>query len=801
MAVVDYGSIVKGGLQSFNEVDKYLKAEEEKEYQIAKERRDNLYKADRDKMADFWKRYQQNYKEHRDKVDDEYRNEQLKESRRQHNDNVAFKNKQLAAQQDQWNEKYNLEQDKFKFDALKDIANIESKVAEKKGEQVYKGVNGSTRSRSGSYLNGVSPNAFINLKKENKAPIDAIIKNSDSIEQKLIALEEFVSTLPEDQRESAKSYFAYVNGYNEPATVASIKNISNGFKTVVADAVKDGKTATREEIAQNFVEYANEHLTQDIEQVFKPTIEVLMSGLAKYKENGEDVLIKEFGGYIPNTARFYHIPQSDTVGIVGDFMVNGQVKHIHITNNGQPYALNDGIIASLDRHTLKAQIDNSIKNRPKILSEKDYNQINKDNPDRNYNNYLFENAMPIQTYNKDPNIVTLKDANAQNFEIKQAIQQSQEKPDTSVVSSIYKDRYNGEKVGNKVRIEGGIIEVPITEEEQQIEKSYKAQADKILSQQLNEDDIAKVQKTQNLSKADAIKYLQDQASQENFNMHYNPMHKKMATVDAIVRGFQGDFSDNSFDVITRDLQGDYVFVNENTNKVISEKEYVKLPKEEKDKYDKTSIRNDEDRLDVALMQYVPNEDDRKSFVIQFKDFIKDRNEQRQSAGGIYGAYVRNFLKTGISDGDKSLPKERLEEMYRIIEPYKNSPLNEDNDGGGDENKEKLLSELKDAGFSGTFMYGVIKNLETDNNKGVNSYNEKRYSYTTAYKPKKKSIQKLSDATSKQQNTNNNGGGGYQSTSTSVGGVIKGNKFESDWDRTDNAIYNMRKFMGLNDLNQ
>ena len=98
------------------------------------------------------------------------------------------------------------------------------------------------------------------------------------------------------------------------------------------------------------------------------------------------------------------------------------------------------------------------------------------------------------------------------------------------------------------------------------------------------------------------------------------------------------------------------------------------------------------------------------------------------------------------------------------------------------------------------MYGVIKELETDNNKGVNSYNEKRYSYTKAYKPKKKSIQKLSDATSKQQNPNNNGGG-YQSTSTSVGGVIKGNKYESDWDRTDNAIYNMRKLVGLNDLNQ
>lgn len=797
MAVVDYGKIVKGGLDAFNEVDQYIKAEEQREYQNAKERRDHLYKSDRDKMEDFWKKYKQNYQEHRDNVDDEYRNAQLNESKRQHNDNVAFKNKQLAVQQDQWDKAHDLDKKKFEFGALKDIANIESKVAKDKGEQKYIRANGSISSRSGSYLNGVSPNAFINLYKENKAPIDAIIKNSDSIEQKLIALEDFVSTLPEDQREPARSYFAYVDGYNKPATVASIKNISNGFKAVVTDAVKDGKTATREDIAQNFVEYANEHLTQDIEQVFKPTIEVMASGLVKYKENGEDVLIKEFGGYIPNTARFYRIPQTDTVGIIGDFMVNGQVKHIPITNNGQPYALNDEIIVALDTHTLKAQVDNSIKNRPKLLSEKDYNQINKDNPDRNYNNYLLENAMPIQTYNKDPNIVTLKDTKAQNYEIKQA----QEKPDTSVAFSIYKDRYNGERVGNKVRIEGGIIEVPITEEEQQIDKSYKAQAEKILSQQLNEDDIAKVQKTQNLSKADAIKYLQDQASQENFNMHYNPMHKKMATVDAVVRGFQGDFSDNSFDVITRDLQGDYVFVNENTNKVISEKEYVKLPKEEKDKYDKTSIRNDEERLNVALMQYVPNEDNRKSFVKQFKDFVKDRNEQRQSAGGIYGAYVRNFLKTGISDGDKSLPKERLEEMYRIIERYKNSPLNEDNDGGGNENKEKLLSELKDAGFSGTFMYGVIKNLETDNNKGVNSYNEKRYSYTKAYKPKKKSIQKLSDATSKQQNTNNNGGGGYQSTRTSVGGVIKGNKFESDWDRTDNAIYDMKKFMGLNDLNQ
>ena len=72
MALVDYGSIVKGALKSFNEVDQYIQAEEEREYQKAKERRDHLYKSDRDKMADFWRDYQQQYKEYRDNVQDDF---------------------------------------------------------------------------------------------------------------------------------------------------------------------------------------------------------------------------------------------------------------------------------------------------------------------------------------------------------------------------------------------------------------------------------------------------------------------------------------------------------------------------------------------------------------------------------------------------------------------------------------------------------------------------------------------------------------------------------------------------------
>lgn len=794
MAVVDYGSIVKGALKSFNEVDQYIQAEEEREYQKAKERRDHLYKSDRDKMADFWREHQQNYQEYRDNVQDDFNERKFEETKNQNAHQREMDYENLAFKQRQQDEIEKVNETNARNQAFKNALALEKA----ENEKIYKGIGGSSRSKVGGYLNGVSPNAFINLYKENKAPIDAIIKNSDSIEQKLIALEEFVNTLPEDQREPAKSYFAYVDGYNKPATVASIKNISNGFKTVVADAVKDGKSATRAEIAQNFVEYANEFLPQDIEQVFKPTIEVMASGLAKYKENGKDVLIKEFGGYIPNTARFYHIQDTDTVGIIGDFMVNGQVKHIPITNNGQPYALNDGIIVSLDSHTLKAQIDNSIKNRPKLLSEKEYNQINKDDPNRDYTNYLLENAMSIPTYNKDPNIVTLKDVKAQNYEINQAIQQSQEKPGTSAVYGIYKDRYNGVEKGDKVYIDDGKVVVPISEEEKQIEKSYKAQADKIISQQLNEDDIAKVQKTQKLSRADAIKYIQDEASQENFNKHFKPMHKKMATVDAITKGFQGDFYDNGFDVITRDLQGDYAFVNEKANKVISVEEYHKLPKEEKDKYEKTSIRNDEDRLNVALMQYVPNEDYRKTFIEQYKQFKDERDGLRADAGGDEGDYVRKFLKTKISEGDKSLSKEKLEEMYRIIERYKDEPLG-DVWGIPTTSKAELLSELKDAGLSGTDMYRVIKDLQASGDKGVNSFNEKRYSYIRAYKPNKPT-QKLSDATSKQQNTNNNGGGGYQSTSTSVGGVVKGNKYEGGFPLSHKTLQDFNNHVGLSDFN-
>lgn len=798
MAVVDYGSIVKGALKSFNEVDQYIQAEEEREYQKAKERRDHLYKSDRDKMGDFWRDYQQQYKEYRDNVQDEFNALKFEETKRQHNDNVALKNKQLAIQQKQWNDTHNLEQNKFKFNALKDIANIESKVAEKKGEQVYKGVNGSTSSRSGSG----SLNWVTKINKENASMVDTILNNHDSPEQQKIQVQEFGRTLPEDQREYVARYYEHKTGLTNETTLTGMKNLSNTFYNVGANAVKDGKTSTQENIAQDFVNFANENNQEDIENALGRTVDVAMSGTGKQVINGKEVIVGEVGGHVPGSLRFYHIPNTSTVGIVGDFIVDGNVKSnvIVTTTNGQPLVYDERTLKAMRSHTLQSQINNIIQNRPKLLSEKEYNQIHKDDENKDYNNYLLANARPIQTYNKDPNIVTLKDEKAQNYEINQAIQQSQEKPGTSAVSNIYTDRYNGVEKGDKVYIDDGKVVVPISEEEKQIEKSYKAQADKILSQQFNEDDIAKVQQTYNLSRANAIKYLQDKASQENFNKHFNPIHKKMATVDAITKGFQGDFYDNGFDVITRDLQGDHAFVNEKANKVISVEEYHKLPKEEKDKYEKTSIRNDEDRLNVALMQYVPNEDNRKSFVKQYKDFIKERNEHRQSAGGIYGTYVRNFLKTKISDGDKTLPKEKLEEMYRIIERYKDEPLGNNIWGMQTENKAKLLSELKDAGLSGTFMYGVIKELETDNNKGVNSYNEKRYSYTKAYKPKKKSIQKLSDATSKQQNPNNNGGG-YQSTSTSVGGVIKGNKFESDWDRTDNAIYNMRKFVGLNDLNQ
>ena len=226
MAVVDYGSIVKGALKSFNEVDQYIQAEEEREYQKAKERRDHLYKSDRDKMADFWREHQQNYQEYRDNVSDDFNERKFEETKNQNAhqremdyENLAIKNKQLdeAKRANRINE-------------LNKAVNTSLAVDKAKNENVYSRIGGSTRSKSGSYLNGVSPNAFTGLPKEVQPHVDAIINNSDTPEQKLAALEVLKDELPEELKAAAESYYYRKSGFNTPKSIESMNNLSNVFK-------------------------------------------------------------------------------------------------------------------------------------------------------------------------------------------------------------------------------------------------------------------------------------------------------------------------------------------------------------------------------------------------------------------------------------------------------------------------------------------------------------------------------------------------------------------------------------------
>lgn len=817
MAVVDYGSIVKGGLNAFNEVDQYIQAEEEREYQKAKERRDHLYKSDRDKMADFWRDHQHQYKEYRDNVEDDRKERQFEETIRvnDHNIDMAERKQALAVRQQNEIERKN------RFDEKATLFDKKLLLEKAENENVYRGLN----SRTG-LTRGGSSNGFVdNIDKGYKASVDAINKNSDPPEQKRRAVQELVNRIPdENQKLYVTQYYTHVTGLQQESTIKAMRNIADTFNIVGAEAVKDGKTATGGQIVDNFVEYANENNVYDIEHTFGSSVDVMMNGEVKDIVNGKEVIIGEISGHVPNSLRFYHIPETATVGLVGDFIVNGNVERNKIVTNinGEPIAYDEKLIKSMDIHTLQAQVKNISDNKPKLLSEKDYYKTYKiDNPSdadayEKYENYKISNAMPLRTYNKDLDVKTLKDAEARTYEVNQAMQQSQNKPDTSVVSNIFTTRYNGVEKGDKVYIDDGKIVVPIGDEEQQEQAYLKSKSKEFFSKQLNEKDVAEVQQSKNLSKEKAIKYLHDEYLNKELDKFYrnNPeLVEKEVKVNAISKGFQGDFSDNTFDILTNEQQNDYVYMNENTNKVISVAEFNKLPKEEQKKFEKTNISdiedpffevalnlfgpNKEEKLDVALRPFVPDEKNRKTFVNQYKKYKEEREELRKSAGGNNGAYIRKFLETKKSVGDKSLPKEKLEEMYRITERYKDLPLNDDDDGKA--NKEKLLSELKDAGLSGTVMYRRIKELETDDGESVNSFKEKKYSYAITVEPKKKS-QKLSDAISKQPNVNN-GLGGYGYANSSLGGIAKGKKYDDNFSGSHEAFDDMRNQAGLNDLNQ
>jgi hypothetical protein len=800
MAVVDYGSIVKGGLQSFNEVDQYLKAEEEKEYQIAKERRDNLYKADRDKMSDFWRDYQQNYKEYRDNVEDEHRNRVFEETIRVNNHNIdmANKNHALKLAQHKETEKQN------KINALIAVHDASLKQDKIMTENVYRGLN----SKTGSTLGG-SSKGWSKATPDNIKLVEAIIANSDSPEQKRIAVQELANSITDEvQKDAVVRYFNYKTGLNSETTLQGMRNIAKAYDTVGKETLKDGKTATQEEIAQNFVDYVNTNNQLDLQHAIGSSIEEMMVGtVAKDIVNGKEVILGEIGGYDPNSLRLYHIPNTATVGVVGTFYVNGKPENMIVTNlNGEPIAYDESLIKNISTHLAESQVRSVVQNRNKNkpLTEQQFIKTYKDDPNQgDYKTYLekhkLEQAMPVKRYDKDLDVVTLKDDKAQAYEIDKAVEQSQNKPDTSVVSNIYTNRYNGVEKGDKVYIDDGKIVVPIGEEEKAERQIYESIAKEIISNPLNENEIAERQRTKNISREKAIIELQNERSKEVFNKLYKtiPAFDKQAKVDAIAKGFQGDFSDNTYDILTNGLNTDYVYINEDTNKVISVQEYNNLSKEEKNKFDKTNISDEDDRLDVALRQFVPDEEYRKTYINQWEKYKEERDELRESAGGDEGEYVRKFLDNKISEGDKSLPKEKLEEMYKIINRYKDLSLG--NGLKGYENKEKLLSELKDAGLSGTDMYRVIKEIKTDEDKSVYSYREKYNKYITAYKPKKKS-QKLSDATSKQSNANN-GLGGYGYANTSLGGIVKGKKHDGDFSKSLKSLDNVINFVGLNDLNQ
>jgi hypothetical protein len=811
MAVVDYGSIVKGGLQSFNEVDQYLKAEEEKEYQIAKERRDNLYKADRDKMSDFWRDYQQNYKEYRDNVEDEHRNRVFEETIRVNNHNIdmANKNHALKLAQHKETEKQN------KINALIAVHDASLKQDKIMTENVYRGLN----SKTGSTLGG-SSKGWSKATPDNIKLVEAIIANSDSPEQKRIAVQELANSITDEvQKDAVVRYFNYKTGLNSETTLQGMRNIAKAYDTVGKETLKDGKTATQEEIAQNFVDYVNTNNQLDLQHALGSSIEEMMVGtVTKDIVNGKEVILGEIGGYDPNSLRLYHIPNTATVGVVGTFYVNGKPENMIVTNlNGEPIAYDESLIKNISSHLAESQVRSVVQNRNKNkpLTEQQFINTYKNDPNQgDYKTYLekhkLEQAMPVKRYNKDLDVVTLKDDKAQAYEIDKAVEQSQNKPDTSVVSNIYTNRYNGVEKGDKVYIDDGKIVVPIGKEEEAERQAYESIAKDIVSNQFYENDIAEIQRTKNLSRVNAIIELQNERSKEaiaNFYKNNPDLIEKRTKVDVISKGFQGDFSDDTFDILTNKLKDDYVYINEDTNKVISEAEFNKLPKEEQDKFDRENISDKDDRLDVALRQFVPDEEYRKTFIKQYEDYKEEREKLRDSAGGDQGSYVRKFLKTGVSEGDKSLPKEKLEEMYKIINRYKDLPLGNGKGWfvrkasgigeGGDENKATLLSELDKAGFGGTDMYRVIEELETD--KGINSYREKYNKYTTAYKPKKKS-QKLSEATSKQSNANN-GLGGYGYANTSLGGIVKGKKHDGDFSKSLKSLDNVINFVGLNDLNQ
>ena len=807
MAVVDYGSIVKGGLQSFNEVDQYIKAEEEKEYQIAKERRDHLYKSDRDKMADFWKHYQQNYQEYRDNVKDDYNERILKETIRVNDHSIDMANKKHALNVAQHEEakKQNA------FNNANAIFNAQFKVDEARNKYEIKGVNSRTGLTGSAALNN-----FAKEYKDIASSIDTIIKNPDSPEQQRRLVQELAISIPDEKiRFLAMQYYGFKTGLQQESTITGMRNIKDALKTVGEKAFKDGNNPIKEQIVKNFVEYANENNQQDIQNVFGRVFEVAMSGTGKQVINGKEVIVGEFGGVLPNSVRFWHIEGTDKVALVGDVIVNGNKMENVIANNinGDPIAYDESLIKSFDMHTMEAQINNIVNNRPKLLSLKDYNKTYKiENPSEStkYEEYKTSNAIPINIYNKDLDVKTLTDAKAQAYEVDEAIQQSKNKPNTSVVSNLYTNRFNGVEKGDKVYIDDGKIVVPIGKEEEAERQAYESIAKEVLSRKLNENDIAEVQQSKNLSREKAIEYLRNKYSEEEHAKYFNnnpELIEKRVKVDAIAKGFQGDFSDDTFDILTKNFDTDYVYINEDTNKVISEQEYNNLSKEEKDKFDRKNISDKDDRLDVALRQFVPDKEYRKIFIKQYEDYKEEREKLRDSAGGDKGEYVRKFLDNKISEGDKSLPKEKLEEMYKIINRYKDLPLGNGKGWfvrkasgigeGGDENKVALLSELDKAGFGGTDMYRVIEKLETD--KGINSYREKYNKYAKAIKPEKKS-QKLSDATSKQYNANN-GLGGYGYTSTSLGGIVKSKKYDDEFSGSLNSIDNMRSAAGLNDLNQ
>lgn len=802
MAVVDYGSIVKGGLQSFNEVDQYLKAEEEKEYQIAKERRDNLYKADRDKMADFWKRYQQNYQEHRDKVKDDFNAEKFKEEQLNNafNRDMANKKHALNVAQHEETKKQN------KIKALV----VAHNVALEQDKTMNKNKINAVNSRTGSILGG-SSKGWSKASSDNIKLVEAIIANSDSPEQKRIAVKELANSIPDEvQKEAVVKYFNYKTGLNSETTLQGMRNIAKAYDTVGKETLKDGKTATQEEIAKNFVDYVNTNNQLDLQHAIGSSIEEMMVGtVAKDIVNGKEVILGEIGGYDPNSLRLYHIPNTATVGVVGTFYVNGKPENMIVTNlNGEPIAYDENLIKNISTHLAESQVRSVVQNRNKNkpLTEQQFVKTYKNDPNQgDYKTYLekhkLEQAMPVKRYNKDLDVVTLKDAKAQAYEVNEAIQQSKNKPNTSVVSNIYTTRYNGVEKGDKVYIDDGKIVVPIGKEEEAERQAYESIAKDIVSNQFYENDIAEIQRTKNLSRVNAIIELQNERSKEAIADFYknNPdLIEKRTKVDVISKGFQGDFSDDTFDILTNKLKDDYVYINEDTNKVISEFEYNKLSEKEKDKFDRENISDKDDRLDVALRQFVPDKEYRKTFIKQYEDYKEEREKLRDSAGGDKGEYVRKFLKTTVSEGDKSLPKEKLEEMYKIINHYKDLPLG--NGHKGYENKTALLSDLKDAGLSGTDMYSVIKEIKTDDDKSVNSYREKYNKYTTAYKPEKKPVQKLANATARQQNANN-GLGGYGYTSSSLGGIVKNKEYEGDFSNSLKARDNLMNFVGLNDLNQ